>query len=271
MRTFLSFCVVLATSALSFSVSAQQTPAPAETSTPTTESVPAAEPAPESTAGKKRLSIGVGLKGGLNGSLVSGVPENEPIDGTGRIDPNIYPMFGLGGGVGLLVEARYEGFIGFETGFHISFDNGSGFEDINDPAGNNLLRRNQDQSTTAYHIPLLLKFIVPGELVQPVFGLGLEIVVQSSSELEFDPENVYPDRYEIETDTYALLAATLGLEFNVGVVRIPLELRLGYNVGFSNNASDRVDYDGSTLTYFGAYQGHFGLFTGIAYDYDLFL
>ncbi len=263
MRYLLNVLLIAAITAFAASANAQE---------PTVAPVKPVEPPTEtSTAGKKKLSLGVGLKGGLNGSLVSGVPENEPIDGTNRIDPNVYPMFGLGGGVGLSLEARYENFIGFETGIHISFDNGSGFEDINNIQGANLLRRNQDQSTTAYHIPLLLKFIVPGELVQPVFGLGMEIVVQANSELTFDPENVYPDEYAIETETYALLAATLGLEFKVGVVRVPLELRLGYNVGFSNNASDRVDYDGSTITYFGAYQGHFGLFTGIAYDYDLFL
>jgi hypothetical protein len=223
-----------------------------------------------------KLNMGVGLKGGLNGSGGVGVPENEtfPFNG-GQIggDPEVYPMFGLGGAVGVALEARAFDIVGLETGLHLSYDNGNGYEDKNDAiTGRTYITINQEQRTTALHIPLLLKLVVPGAVVRPVFGLGVEFVLQQSSTLEYDTQpTVNP--HAIETTNYTLGMFTAGLEFRAGAVRIPLEFRAGYNLNFSNKASDRVRFDGNssataTIVYNGAYQAHAGLFTGIIYDYD---
>jgi hypothetical protein len=222
------------------------------------------------------LELGIGLKGGLSGSAVSGVPEDEVwnIGGVDAIyDPNVFPMFGMGGGVGLTFEARAMDLIGLESGVYLSYDNGDGFQDINNPLGQKMFTVNQEQRTTALHVPLLLKVVVPGAFVRPAFGLGVEFVMQQDSTFEHDPE-AYSNPHTIETSNYTLGMFTAGLEFNVGVVRIPLELRLGYNLGFGAKASDRVRSEGNnpataTIIYDGEYQGHFGLFTGIVYDYEL--
>lgn len=225
-----------------------------------------------------QITLGVGVKGGLNASLVDGVPEDETLEfqnQTYQLDPDFFPMFGIGGAIGATVEARALGFIGLETGFHVSFDNGSGNEEINNPQGVRLLTVNQDQRTTAFHIPILLKLAIPFPVITPVFGLGVEVVSQSNSEIEYDVESFNANR-EIETSTYTLFMFTAGLEFKVQQIRIPLELRLGYNVGFDNTLSGRVTPEGdninsATLNYDGAYQAHIGLFTGIVYDFDLML
>ena len=224
------------------------------------------------------LKLGVGLKGGLSGSLASGVAEDEVWNVGGQdliYDPNVFPMFGMGGGVGVTFEARIMDLVGLESGVYLSYDNGDGFQDVNDAFGNKIVTVNQEQRTTAIHVPLLAKFVVPGAVVRPAFGLGAEFVFQQSSTFTQDPE-VYTNPHTIEESTYVLGMLTAGLEFNVGVVRIPLELRLGYNLGFGSKTSDRVRTEGNNPTttpiiYDGEYQGHFGLFTGIVYDYELFL
>lgn len=224
------------------------------------------------------LKLAVGLKGGLAGSAVSGVPEDEVwnIGGVDAIyDPNVFPSFGLGGSVGLSFEARLMDLIGLESGVYVSYDNGDGFQDINDAFGNKITTVNQEQRTTSIHVPLLAKFVVPGAVVRPAFGLGVEFVMQQETTFTQDPQ-VYSNPHTAETSSYTLGMLTAGLEFNVGVVRIPLELRLGYNLGFGSKTSDRVRSEGNnpataTIIYNGEYQGHFGLFTGIVYDYELFL
>ena len=102
--------------------------------------------APETGSKKKnKLSIRGGLKGGLMSSIVEGVPENETIDDQLRIDPDLYPMFGLGGAFGLNLEARYQDVVALETGLLWTGDNGKGHEDINFTGGS--VREYQEQKT----------------------------------------------------------------------------------------------------------------------------
>jgi hypothetical protein len=233
------------------------------------------------------LQIGVGLKGGINGSAVDRVPKEHTYElenGTRYPVANteLYPMFGIGGTFGLMTDVRFEDIIGLETGLHLSYDNGSGFEDktVN---GEDVARIYQEQRTTAFHIPLLLKVNVSGETVKPFLGLGVEFVIQTDSSLEYRQEErggryISPvfDKNEIEPSTYTLFQVTMGLEFDLGPVRIPIELRGGYNLGFDPGASSRVRPEGTnqanaTFVYDGQYQGHFGVFTGVTYDFDLTL
>lgn len=233
---------------------------------------------PASNAHAFLLELGVGVKGGMNGSIVDGVPENEPyqLGNQMYIDPDIYPMFGLGGSFGLALELRALGIVGLETGVLMSWDNGNGWEDIKNERGQVLIRINQHQRTSALHIPILVKASVPGALVRPTFGLGVMIVSQRSSTLEYDNPDIVPGTRQADTSTYPLGMATLGLEFNLVKIRVPLELRLGYNLGFTNTVAARVDVEGTSpsnavYTYDGAYQGHFMLMTGIVYDFDFLL
>ena len=283
MKRSLTVFSFLSISLLAVGVSAQEPSAPTDAAEPANVEQPAATPAsvapasaaaPAATAEPFPLTLSIGLKGGLVGSAVSGVPEDQPFH-SNWIDPNYYPMFGLGGAVGVAMEARVIDILGLETGLHISYDNGDGYEDINTVSGQKLGRINQKQRTTAYHIPLMLKASVPNAMVRPTFGIGAEFVLQQDSTIEYD--NAQLDTLnDIETSSYTMIMTSFALEFDLGVVRVPLELRFGYNLGFGSTASDRVRVDGdsiqtSTRYYNGAYQGHFGIFTGIIYDYDLFL
>lgn len=231
------------------------------------------------------LTFSGGLKGGVTGSAAQGAGKTDRIQATNGSEytlvPNgLYPMFGAGGAFGLVLEARAMDFIGIETGFYYSRDNGSGWNDFLDGSGNKLARISQEQATTAYHIPLLLKANIPGPLLRPFLGVGVEFVRQSSSELTYT-EDVSSTmaaqlqaRNEIVTSNYTVLLATVGMDLKFGSVRIPIEVRAGYNLGFDKSLRERATYEAGNpgkLTYNGKYQGHVGLFTGFVYDFDLLL
>lgn len=229
------------------------------------------------------LQFGGGLKGGLNGSVANGVEEGTAIrfdDGnsyTLNQGPELYPMFGIGGVIGFHAEVRAIDIIGLETGLHVSFDNGDGWEDKN-VNGVKVGRVDQSQRTTSLRVPLILKASIPG-FIRPTFGLGAEFVFQQSSELTYSSTALdttsYEETYKIATSTYTLLMLTLGLELDVDPMRIPIELRVGYNPGFSSDPNGRVEGEGSPgsgafqIEYQGQYQAHFALMTGIIYDFDI--
>lgn len=229
------------------------------------------------------LTLSGGVKGGLSGSAVRGVPEGDVFEINGREyqmaqGPDFYPMFGIGGGVGGFLEVRALDIVGLEFGLFQSWDNGDGWEDKNDTFGRTIGRVDQEQRSRALHIPIMVKASVPG-LVRPTFGLGIELVNQQKSTLTYRSSNLdvgaYNEHYLIEPSKYALFAFSFALEIDLGPVRVPIELRGGYNVGFKKDLQERTTVEGGLpfpyFTYDGAYEGHFGLFTGVIYQYDLVL
>lgn len=227
------------------------------------------------------LDVAVGAKGGLNGSAVAAVPEGDTytIDGMDYFEPqgpDFYAMFGLGGAFGAVLEIRALDIVGIETGIYQSYDNGNGWEDKNLPSGVTAGRVTQEQRTTALHIPIMAKASVPG-FVRPTFGLGVEIVKQTKSELTYRADvfdvTTFNNRYSITPSSYTMLAFSFALEIDLGPVRIPIELRGGYNTGFRKGLDERVEASGNPLApnyeYDGRYQGHFALFTGLVYSHDL--
>jgi hypothetical protein len=231
------------------------------------------------------LQFGGGIKGGMNGSVANGVDEGTAIlfdDGnsyTLNQGPELYPMFGIGGAVGMHLEVRALDIVGLESGLHVSFDNGNGWEDKN-VNGVRVGRVDQEQRTMSLRVPLILKASIPG-FVRPTFGLGAEFVFQQSSELNYSYSSSSFDTtaqneiYTIATSNYTLLMLTLGLEIDVDPMRIPIELRLGYNPAFSGDPNGRVEGFGTPnsgafeIEYQGQYQAHFALMTGIIYDFDI--
>lgn len=227
------------------------------------------------------LTLSGGVKGGLSGAAVRGVPEGDPYEINGADysqvqGPDMYPMFGLGGGVGGFLEVRALDIVGLEFGLFQSWDNGDGWEDKNDLAGRTIGRVNQEQRTRALHIPIMVKASVPG-LVRPTFGLGLELVNQQKSTYTYRADvfdvTSLNNRYSIVTSKYALLAFSFAIEIDLGQIRIPIELRGGYNTSFKKTLKDRAVASGNPLLpefeYDGKYEGHFGIFTGIIYQFDL--
>lgn len=234
------------------------------------------------TASAVPFEIAGGVKGGMNGSAVRGVPEGDPytIDGTEypglAQGPDFYPMFGIGGGFGGFLELRLYDIVGIESGVHLSYDNGNGWEDKNGPGGAKIGRVTQEQRTTALHIPVMLKAAVPG-FVRPTFGFGLEVVKQNKSELTYRSDvfdtSLLESHYTIEPSTYTTLAFSFALEIDLGEIRIPIELRGNYNVGFRKDLDERTVVTGNPgfpdFRYDGKYEGHFALYTGIIYGFEL--
>lgn len=236
-----------------------------------------------------QLEIGIGIKGGMNGSWVTEVPEDSTYTNSNGqrfvVDPDFYPMFGLGGDFGLAVDVRAWSIVGLETGVRLSFDNGRGWNDKKIRGSDTVITRVvQEQSTQSVRIPLLLKLSASSGLIRPFFGLGAEFVVQRDSSLVYSEEkragqlgpgelDRLQARNQIETNNYTTLGATLGLEINLDVIRIPIELRGLYNVGYDESFDERVRVEESngdtTFVYDGGYQGHFGFSIGILYNHTL--
>lgn len=227
------------------------------------------------------LDIAGGVKGGMNGSAVRGVPEGDPFQISGveytiPQGPDFYAMFGIGGGVGGFLEIRALDIVGIETGLHVSYDNGDGWEDKNAPNGTKIGRVYQEQRTVSHRIPIMLKASVPG-FVRPTFGFGLELVNQKKSEFTYRSDvfdvSLFNDKHQIEPSKYTVLAFSFAIEIDLGPVRVPIELRGGYNTAFRKDLDERVEATGSPsypdFVYDGRYEGHFALYTGILYSYDL--
>lgn len=238
--------------------------------------------------GDFRLDISAGVKGGLNGAWALEVPENAMY----RINSetkSYYPMFGLGGDFGLSVDARALGIVGLETGVKLSFDNAQGYNELNDAgSGQLLVRINQEQKTTSMRFPVLLKLSAPDGVVRPTLGLGIEFAAQTDSSITYsvdeinatEPESVTQrreERNQIEASNYKLATLTLGIEIDMGPVKVPIELRAQYNLDYGGESfEDRVRVeqpDGGQAIYYydGAYQGHFGVTIGVLYDHELWM
>jgi len=233
------------------------------------------------TASAFDLGLSIGAKGGLSGSAVRGVPEGDPyfVDGNEfslAQGPDLYPMFGIGAGVGGFAEVRVLDIVGLEFGVFQSWDNGDGWEDKNTPSGQKIGRVHQEQRTQALHIPIMLKASIPG-FIRPTFGLGIELINQKKSTFEYtSPEfQVQPlnEMFSIVPSKYAAFAFSFALEVDLGQIRIPIELRGAYNTGFDRSLRERAVTGGTgfnpTFEYDGKYEGHFALFTGVIYQYDL--
>lgn len=236
------------------------------------------------------LQLSAGFKGGLNGVAGYGFENNATITGTDGATyqfprPEYYGHFGLSGSGGLSLEIRAFDFIGLEFGFYYARDNADGYVDKNDAnTGRTLTRIESEQRTTAYHIPFMLKLNVPSPTVRPFLGVGIGLVRQIDSTLEYfeDPRagQLAPgelqriqNRNQIEATNYTNFIFSLGIEVVAGPVRIPVEIRGGYNLGYDRAADARSRYNPDTgeIIYNGQYMGHFQIFTGVLYEFDLLL
>ena len=237
-----------------------------------------------------QLEIAIGVKGGMNGSWTQEVPEDSRFKVNNQeyvVDPEYYPLFGLGGDIGLALEVRAWSLLTLETGLKVSFDNGEGWNDKKSAGSGTVITRiTQKQTTQSWRIPLMLKIGGTSGLVRPFFGVGAEFIIQSQSNIEYteekragslDPESLrrLKERNQIEPSTYVGLGATAGLEIDLGFLRIPIELRGLYNVNYNDSFAERVKVEGNDpnnvkFTYNGMYQGHFGFSIGLLYNHTLF-
>lgn len=236
------------------------------------------------------LDILVGAKGGVEMSATTGVdklsPQQQLQYSAPTDDSGFYPGFGYGPGFGLSLEVRLLNMVGLESGAYYMVDNVTGWNDksVNQvPRG----RVTSEQETSALHIPLLLKGVLPTGALKPFLGVGVEFVRQLDSSLEYRTERQIPqdmtiDQYgtlynarnSIETSNYTLLQLSTGVEIDLGYLRVPIEIRAGYQLGMDDAFDERVRTEsdgGHKFIYNGASLGHFGFFTGVIYDFDFLL
>jgi len=246
------------------------------------------------------FSVSVGVKAGGLGQGASEVPEDvtyETEEGRGRIDPQIFGVFGGGGGGGPVLEVRGWRTVGLETGLYFTRDSAEGVNDIRNSRGEVFATVEQRQKTSALHVPLLLKVTPPFKKIRPILGIGTEFVLQQSSQMTygsdekiptgesdhpfyekcFDSDKGYTECLEthnqITPTSYTVLQVTAGVEFDAGPVRIPFELRAGYNLNWDENFDERVEVENAgqedeRFVYDGQYMGHFGVFVGVMYRWD---
>lgn len=251
-----------------------------------------AQDAGATSSDRTAVQLSAGVKGGIAGVAGYGFENHEsvtdqhgerlPPGDTEWGYPEYYGHFGLGPNVGIVGEFRANGFLGVEIGYHLSEDNASGYVDKNMEGTNQTIARiHSEQRTTAHHIPIMLKLAIPDDIVRPYIGAGLQMVIQQSSDLtyeqeqragRFGTEGAMEDlnhRNQIETSTYPVLIAAGGVEVAFGSLKIPVELRVGYSLGFDEAMEERARGEDGQIIYDGAYTGHFAVFGGLLYEFDL--
>ncbi|MFW5966583.1 MAG: hypothetical protein ACOCV2_03645, partial [Persicimonas sp.] len=189
------------------------------------------------------VEILTGLEGGL---MLQGVTEvgdapAEHLDGRSTENSGFFPSFGVGPAIGLSVEGRMWNIVGLESGLYFSGDNATGWVD-REHNNEELGRIYADQRSNALHIPLLARATANTPIIRPFFGLGVEFVLQTASDLDYrsraeegtDPAALedFRDDYDanntIEPSNYSLFQITTGVEIDLGELRIPIEVRGGY-------------------------------------------
>ena len=191
----------------------------------------------------KKLELGVGLLGFVNGSFLTEPDEKDKVatiqDGNRTYQAQIpYPGFGgVGGGGGITTNVMYRGAIGGQIDFLFSNDVGTG--QINEV--------DVDIGQGAFHIPVMLRAAIPARTVRPFLLVGPEFVIPGTPKIETD----LPISPKAKADPYVALGFGLGFEFLLPGehdLRIPLMLRGNVNFDVPAGTDGRVKLGGVDTT-----------------------
>jgi len=203
---------------------------------------------------------GAGLHAHFGGTFMS-----QPLEAD--VDGYLVPSQGwggFGGGGGLALEGRFFGFAGVEL-------------DIirrHDVARSTFTLGSADLpfqvSQNAWHIPLLVKFVMPTGAVRPnIFGGG-QFVIPG------DATTTQPSGLETELSATSAPYKAWAFGFGLEVVpkglpidlRFPISFRGAYNTGIGTGADDRADYTVASnglleaIDYRSVWQWHAGVTLG---------
>jgi hypothetical protein len=195
----------------------------------------------ESRAGTV-VDFGVGLMGQAGGNFLT-----KPGDTT--VTPGVrdetYPGFtGFTAGGGLMLDLRVLGLVGLEVDVLYASNRGTG--DITVGAGGVSQTFTVDIGQPAWHVPILLKGVIPLPVVRPFAVFGPELVFPGDPTVTITPNPTQSSLTGAYADRYTMLTAGLGLEIKLPLpaidLRIPLSLRFSWNPGTSDKVTDRTQY-----------------------------
>jgi hypothetical protein len=210
-------------------------------------------------------NVGVGLMGQIGGNFQD-KPGDRPLG-----YPDINPGFGgMTAGGGLMLDGRILEMLGLEVDVLRTSDKGSG--NVTFSAATPFGTISQTEKVTigqpAWHIPMLVKLVVPSPLVAPEFFLGPELVLPGSGSVTLDPA-VAGVTVHAKADTYWMITGGGGVEIKLPLpildLRIPITLRGSYNPGLSSKYLDRTKINATTgTTYDSAWKFAFNFTAGAA-------
>ncbi|MBI4702958.1 MAG: hypothetical protein HY744_17720 [Deltaproteobacteria bacterium] len=202
----------------------------------------------------EKFTVGGGLLGVAGANFL-----DKPSDKTialpngQRGETPTYPGFaGLTAGFGFFAEVRVIDYVGVEFDVFRTSDKGSG--DLTLTVNGEQRKWNITVGHAAWHLPLLIKGVIPGKIVQPSLFLGPEFVIPDGPEVKGAPEpgatlggETLSTTYDAFSEGYAMFCAGFGVEFKLPLpkvdVRIPLSIRGGYNPGVEDALEDRAKYE----------------------------
>lgn len=194
----------------------------------------------EAHAGPVSFGIGPAFTGGGN-FLDKPEEKKYPVNGQRvEVSPS-YPGFGGSTiGFGLALDVRILKVVGLEVDVFKMSNRGTA--DIDFTRNGNKKSYNLEIGHDAWHIPVLVKGILPSPLISPFAILGAEFVRASDATASIS-ENVLP--VAARTDNYMFFTGGFGFELKLPVpvvdLRIPVSFRGSYyNLG--ENIEDRAEY-----------------------------
>lgn len=206
------------------------------------------------------VKFGVGLAGGFGGNFLD-KPSDKSFSLNGKAtqdDPTSYPGFGgTNSAFGLALDVRVLGMVGLEIDVFKQNDRGHADWDFSV----NGVKRSyvQEIGQPAWHIPVLLKGVLPSPLFSPMIFAGVDFVRPGTAEASITPAPT-PFQITARADNYTMLMGGLGFEVALPVpgidLRIPFQLRAALN----NNVSDKLT-DRQTITATGN-----NVITSVEYD-----
>lgn len=185
------------------------------------------------------FKLGVGLGGVIGGNFLDKPSDKTlPLPNGQRGETSFYPGFaGMTIGGGLMIDARFIKLLGVEADVFRTSDKGSGDLSINNYKFHITLGQ------SAWHVPILAKLVVPAPIVAPEFFVGPEFVFPGKGSLTIDKPGLPP--IGATADNYTMITFGAGLEIKLPLpvvdLRIPFQLRGGYNPGVSSKLEDRTD------------------------------
>jgi hypothetical protein len=157
---------------------------------------------------------------------------------------------GIGYGIGLYGELRLVKILGLETG--ITYDNSNVWRNVTITVGNVAIETKEKFAVSSLRIPVLAKGIVPLGFGRASLGIGPEFIVplSASGSLEATSGSAQLAGTTLSrTASSIMLATDLGMVIALGLIEIPIDLRVSKNLKQPNAWADRVSYDPGGQSY----------------------